>query len=233
MHRFSHDVNAFIQSKEQDLPGVCLWTTMKRICPFGITCRYSSSHPKENGIVDEQDKSSLKGKDTEEEMNHLENELQYRLRRNEISFPKSDVYIKKHGIKVKQAKKRDSMIKISKFCSIKPKDEDNLPDNYRKAIDFRNKLYLAPLTTVGNLPFRRVCLGQGADITCGEMAMATNLLQGKTSEWALLRRHPSEKIFGTQICGGYADTVCKAAELIDTTCEGINSWNACILIMTA
>ena len=63
----------------------------------------------------------------------------------------------------------------------------------------KNELFLAPLTKGGNLPFRRLCVDFGCNVTVSEMVFARFLLRRNPVEKARLRRHPSEKLFGVQL----------------------------------
>jgi tRNA-dihydrouridine synthase 3 len=46
------------------------------------------------------------------------------------------------------------------------------------------------------------------------MALAQPLITGQSEEWALVRRHESEKMFGVQLAGGFSNRMVPAAEVL-------------------
>jgi tRNA-dihydrouridine synthase 3 len=81
---------------------------------------------------------------------------------------------------------------------------------------FQDAVVLAPLTVGGNLPFRRLCTEMGADVTVGEMAVVKKLLGGRSSEFALLKGHPDERLFGVQLADKRAETLVEGARLAES-----------------
>jgi tRNA-dihydrouridine synthase 3 len=72
------------------------------------------------------------------------------------------------------------------------KDDTLRPSEKRRIYFGPETPILAPLTTQGNLPYRRLCTSLGATFTYSEMAMSLPLMQGQKSEWALIKAHESD-----------------------------------------
>jgi tRNA-dihydrouridine synthase 3 len=88
-------------------------------------------------------------------------------------------------------------------------------DNQRAQSPFGGRLWLAPLTRGGHPAFRRLCVGFGAEVTVGEMAVARRLLQNRAAEFALLRSHPEEPFFGVQLADKSPESLAEAARLAE------------------
>lgn len=186
---FIHDVNEYLKIKPKDigmrqltvfnciskcnrsnnfLGDSCYNYRVSGRCSRGLTCRFGGEH-----ILDGRNKI-----DTEKyeqnvalgpaTINHLKQEVQVALRKRTYDFGHAEAILKSVNDEYNQ--------KTS--GAVTDEDVVRILRREKKIIDFRGKLFLSPLTTVGNLPFRRICKEFGADVTCGEMAMCSSLLQG-------------------------------------------------------
>ncbi|KAJ8978431.1 hypothetical protein NQ317_019670 [Molorchus minor] len=225
---FLHDIKKYLEIKPKDIGQTCYNYHISGMCSRGLTCRFGNEHITSEGKnkINEEQKQKYEGFRTK---NQLQHDLQVSLRKRTYKFDISEALIK-HNDKERESKKEGTQIKesvnenkevVQNKTSGAITDEDiiNLRKREKKNINWEDKLFLSPLTTVGNLPFRRICKEFGADVTCGEMAMCSSLLQGAPQEWALVKRHHSEDIFGVQLCGNNPHLFTKCGQLLQSETE--------------
>lgn len=208
--KYSHDIDEYLALKGPDIGDSCPVFALLGKCRYGLKCRFAMSH------TDEQ-KKPIEKPETHEEHEFVKNLKNM----DQLKEIRSKTYLLSDQVK-EWWQKRNSRVHGSQeqVELAENKDDSEFEDRVKlrlcekKKIDFRGKTYLAPLTTVGNLPFRRICKGFGVDITCSEMALGRELLNGKTSEWALTRRHASEDFFGIQVACNFPDSYARCVQML-------------------
>lgn len=155
------------------------------------------------------DPSSNDGPEVET-VNDIDTTSRMALNRKKFPTPLSDKYIPYMDTNLKlepsDQKRPDPKPESNgRGNSSSPEPESEKHDNRSRYVEApllpseKRRLYfgpdtpvLAPLTTQGNLPFRRLCMSLGATFTYSEMAMSMPILSGQRSEWALIKAHESE-----------------------------------------
>lgn len=232
---FIHDPKEYLKLKPKDVGEECHVFKLRGLCPRGITCRFGTSHLTDEGINIVHAERQKEWKD--DTKNTIQSQLQIQLQKRKYNFDLSEKLVRhldkrnklKSGEIVATAKAltvvNDSEAETDKnpeetlLGAVTDEDLIKLLPREKRSINWRDKLYLSPLTTVGNLPFRRICKSFGVDITCGEMALCESLLKGMKQEWALVKRHECEDLFGAQICGTNSYQITKVAQLLQENTE--------------
>lgn len=202
-----------------------------------------------NTSADEAEKGGPKDEESEDQRPAISNivsvDKKIALNRKRTDFAKADEYIKwlnqeaklSETFQNRRKNQPDEGIEDLRAAYVDPPFK---PSEKRRLYFGAETPTLAPLTTQGNLPFRRLCVELGAELTYSEMAMGMPLIQGTKADWTLLKVHDSELTppkmksgavpifdnydhsrdikFGAQISGSQHWVVTKAADALNRYC---------------
>lgn len=194
------------------LGGNCPVYEVKGYCHLGWKCRFVGSHSEERTaddgvqelvlLQDPERKATFKDQDEGEAevVNVVSKDVKFGLSRRKIGTPRSDQYLE--WINSNKDAERDLFDSHQGDAKGLKEEQEARRAEYVEA-PFRpsekRRLYygpetpvLAPLTTQGNMPYRRLCVDLGCQVTWSEMAMSMPLIQGERGEWALMKAHESE-----------------------------------------
>ena len=211
--KYDHDIEKYRALKPPDLGSICYLYEKYGHCPEGFNCRFASHHSDWGNCKQKVRPEEEGGRiPIPENLNLITTQTRELLRKHQYPFKVTE------GKKV-EADDSNNKNSNSNNNMNNGKERNNIGpgtiEKEWKKVDFKRKCYVAPLTTVGNLPFRRIVKEFGADITCGEMALSVPLKKGQNSEWALLRRHKSEDIFGVQLAGNKKNIMGELSQVIE------------------
>jgi tRNA-dihydrouridine synthase 3 len=210
-----HDIRKYLkEGRRADLTtfgGKCPVFEKYGKCPSGWRCLFVGSHMKEVKHEDGRSELVVLGVGNESTADQGDGEV------GEVK--PGVVNVVPASVKIDLSRKRVALDKSDKYLDWLAKDTELLREHYHKkkddedaSKDYRaqyvepplkpsekRRIYfgretpvLAPLTTQGNLPFRRLCVELGAQVTYSEMALGLPLLQGQKADWTLMRAHETE-----------------------------------------
>ncbi|EDK42579.1 conserved hypothetical protein [Lodderomyces elongisporus NRRL YB-4239] len=236
--KYSHNIEEYLAAKSDDIEGTCPVYEALGYCPSGLKCRWLHSHyNKETKKLIKDLEKLEREKSKNHEVNIIDRESKVALQRKKFNFDISTPVInflesRKQKDDGKQNKEEQEASTDGNEKQEERKDneasyvEQPFKVAEKKKINLRGAKIVSPLTTVGNLPYRRLMKTLGADVTYSEMALAVPLSQGHRPEWALPKAHVTEYPgFGVQIASSKHWAAAKAAEALYKTTLHVSEIN--------